>query len=223
MGGTGMLRTKEGSRWVWDETRHQYVDTQAEEPLSAAEEAAIAAAMLALILIWSQEQARRLIAGDMTLQEWAPLMRERLTELHTQQYLLGRGGRNAMLAADRRILSEIINQQLAYFDGFLAQIQAGELSEPQFLARLKLYHTAGQITHQVGIVGTYVGLQLPAYPGVGTACKVNCRCTWSIVETATEWRATWTLHAAEHCSTCRFRAAEYRPYIQVRFRAEVVA
>lgn len=218
-----MLRTKESSRWVWDETSHQYVDTQAEEPLSRAEEAASAAAMLALILLWSQEQARRLIAGDLTLQEWAPLMRERLTELHTQQYILGRGGRNAMLSADRRILSEIINQQLAYFDGLVAQIQSGELSEPQFLARLKQYHTAGRITHEVGRAGTYVGLQLPAHPGVGTDCRVNCRCRWVIVETPTQWRATWTLHAAEHCATCLFRAAQYRPYIQVRFRAEVVA
>ena len=95
-------------------------------------------------------------------------------------------------------------------------LAAGKLDSAEAVAnRQALYAGAATEAHEIGRTEAYSMPRLPAYPcDGGTPCLTNCKCSWSIDETAKEWRATWLLGGArEHCAGCRDRAQEYGPLV----------
>lgn len=98
--------------------------------------------------------------------------------------------------AERADIRQAVQAQLQYLKGFLAA--RGDMSEAAIRARAAMY--AGSIR------ATFYGARypgLPFYPGQGTECLTNCKCSWE--QQGDEYH--WTLHAAEHCSTCESRAS----------------
>lgn len=61
-----------------------------------------------------------------------------------QQYMLGRGGREAMSQADWGSCGGMIGEQYKYLDGFLAEIRDGALSDEQIRARAEMYINSGR-------------------------------------------------------------------------------
>ena len=144
---------------------------------------------------------------------WLRAMQAALVKAHTAAYLAGLGERSAggrvrawlsklvgvraLPKADREALKQLVAAQLDYLRGFAGALDG--LSEAQIAARAALY--AGAVR------GTYSRARypkLPFYPGEGTECKGQCKCSW---QDHGDGSYTWVLGAAEHCATCQSRAS----------------
>ena len=158
---------------------------------------------------------RRLADGELTVQAWEAEMRAAVRQVHAAEYAYGRGGLDAMTAADWRVVDEIAAEQWGYLRGFAEDVSAGRLSEAQIGARARLYAASARTSYERGRASAF-GVALPAYPGQGTDCGANCRCSWRIVEADDEYRCTWVRHATDSCETCRSRAARWAPLVIAR-------
>jgi hypothetical protein len=103
--------------------------------------------------------------------------------------------------AERNDLKARVAEQITYYDKFAAQ--AGDMSEAGVLARAAMYAKAIKTTYEAA---RYPGL--PFYPGEGSECLVNCRCSWND-EGGGVYH--WILDAEESCPTCVERGGN-NPY-----------
>lgn len=160
--------------------------------------------------------ASQVAAGTLNVPDWERQMREEVRLAHGGQYLLGRGGRNALSIDDWRRLDDLVRSQMAYLTNFARALADGKLSEAQLAWRSTLYSHSARQAFERGRASAY-DLHLPCYPADGgTACKSRCHCHWSFKTTRREIRATWVLGVAEHCDDCRGRAARYHDYVVSR-------
>lgn len=109
--------------------------------------------------------------------------------------------RAALPKADRDRLKTAVVTQLKYYDAFAAQ--AAGMSDAAVAARAGMYANA--------IRTTYAAARnpgLPFYPGEGSECLVNCRCSW---QDDGDGSFTWVLDAKESCATCLDRSSN-NPY-----------
>ena len=154
-----------------------------------------------------------LVNSRITVQEWVFEMRKRVRDVNSAEYMLARGGRNAMFQTDLDALSEIITEQFGYLQKFGEEVRAGNLSASQISARSELYMETTTRSHEQAKAASY-GIELPQYPADGNQdCKARCRCRWEIKETKDTIEAYWILNvAAKHCDTCLSNAARWAPY-----------
>lgn len=200
------------AEWVYDEASHRYRDVASGRYLSPS-------AAVGLRDDFQQRQrsvlsalADRLAAEDLTVQQWEARMRTAVRSLHSVEYVFGRGGVHALTTADREALQGLVAEQWGYLHGFAEDVRAGRLTLAQIKARAGLYAASSRGAYERGRAAGY-GLALPAYPGQGTECMANCRCTWAIRETEAEYRCTWVRHASDSCATCLQRAAAWAPLV----------
>lgn len=161
---------------------------------------------------------RQYVDGQITLQEWSDLHRQQVKDLHISAYIAGMNGEWAdMTAADWGRLGQIIRTQYAYLANWATQLAGTESpSLAQMNQRSGYYAAAASNSFSQGRA-TRAGFrpsELPAHPGDGsTECRTNCKCYWLIVTVSKsrgDYNATWRLGNAEHCRTCRRRAAHWR-------------
>lgn len=164
-------------------------------------------------------QARRVgelthrLADGMPLQRFETEMRQLIKSSYLAEYMLGRGGQQAMTHADNGRVGALCRTQYQYLRDFMLQVQRGELSPAQIAARATLYvRSAGQAYERAR--AAVRDMILPAYPRDGSSeCKSNCRCAWDIRETDDEWHCTWRVSSKETCPTCLQRAASWSPLV----------
>lgn len=144
--------------------------------------------------------------------EWGSDLAKTVLLLAIVYYLLGRGGLSQMGESDWFSLTNEINDQYDYLSGFADDVAAGALSKAQINARTSLYFASASQRYHQGRANAF-GLTLPGYPGVGTDCKMNCKCFWNIKEYADRWECFWMRTAAESCPTCVARSISWNPYI----------
>ena len=154
-----------------------------------------------------------LVNSRITVQEWVFDMRKRVRDVNSAQYMLARGGRNAMFQTDLDALSEIIKAQYDFLQQFGEEVRAGNLSANQITARSELYMEASTHAHEQAKAVSF-DIELPQYPADGNQmCKARCRCRWEIKEKKDVIEAYWRLDAAaKHCDTCLSNAAKWAPY-----------
>lgn len=97
-----------------------------------------------LISIREAQDDARLFAGlladgSIDVGEWERRMRDVVKGEYVRQYLLGRGGREQMVAADYGSIGGMLAEQYGWLDDFAAEIAAGELSEAQIAQRADMY------------------------------------------------------------------------------------
>lgn len=115
-------------------------------------------------------------------------------------------GERALPKTTQDEIKRAVAGQVLYLRNFAADVQAGRLSDAQIAARAGLYAGATRASYSKG---RWSGKGLPAYPADGgTACLVNCKCSW--VERG--GMMYWELGTAEHCPDCESRAAQWRPW-----------
>jgi hypothetical protein len=159
--------------------------------------------------------ADQLAAGDLTVQDWLRAMRAEVQAANLGEFVFGRGGVNAMAADDIDAVSRAVEGQFAYLQRFAEQLANGDLTAAQVAARAQLYAAAARQAFERGRAAAFGNPPLPTYPTVGSECRANCRCEWSIRETDTAWECTWVLDTSgtDNCETCRERAREYAPLV----------
>lgn len=158
--------------------------------------------------------AGRLASGDMSLQEFELAFRWEIKSTFVDQYVLGKGGRNAMDAKAWGTVGALVKTQYQYAHRFAQDIAAGKLSQAAIASRAGLYFDSSVQAFERGRTASYGPLELPQYPADGNQnCKSNCKCSWSIEEDETEWRCTWRSSSKESCATCQANAANWSPLV----------
>ena len=155
----------------------------------------------------------RLFTGEINHQQWTLEARQEIKKTFIAQYVYAHGGPQSMAQADWGRLGSMIKGQYNYLRGFEQDLIDGKLSEAQAKARLRMYTKASRQAFEQGRAYAQGVPRLPAYPGDGnTQCLSNCACHWDLDEQPSEWLATWTLGAAEHCPDCLENASKWAPY-----------
>lgn len=85
------------------------------------------------------EFAGRVASGQASTQDLQNAMVSYLAESHATMYALGRGGVKQMTGSDFERLSERLEQEYNYLEGFMADIDSGRVSEGQMQVRLAMY------------------------------------------------------------------------------------
>jgi hypothetical protein len=149
--------------------------------------------------------ANELIEGKIELSEWTRQTALQLKEIHSQQYLLGRGGLKNMTQRDYGILGARLKKEYKYLNNFATDIRDKQMSIAQFQARLNLYLSSTDASYQAARreahksagftserrrlgslkncppCGSYAGMgwvAIGTLPAIATACdcKANCKC-----------------------------------------------
>ena len=136
---------------------------------------------------------------------WLRAMQAALTRAHTAAYMAGQAERlgvsvsalKGLSRAERGDIKQQVAAQIDYLQGFAGALDG--LSEAQIAARAALYAGAVRTTYSRARYP-----KLPFYPGEGTECKGQCKCSW---QDNGDGSYTWVLGAAEHCATCQGRAS----------------
>ena len=204
----------------WDANRRLYIDSDGnpvgQTEIRKAIERSIAVSTDKTAAIVQRLRDQQLSPGD-----FRNIMRKEIKNSYIRQYLVGRGGRNAMEASDWGTVGSKIRTQYRYLGGFVNAIENGEVTPGQAGVRINMYMRSSRQAYEAGRGRSYGELRLPRLPGDGTTeCGANCYCHWDIKEVFDDtqgvrvlsgWNCTWTLGVAEHCPTCVYRAGVWNP------------
>ncbi len=152
-------------------------------------------------------------AGTINMPTYERQVKDIIRQTYIDLYVMGAGGRNNMTQADWGRIGGILREQYKYLDPFMDQIESGELSQAQIVARLKMYINSASESFWRA-VSRDMPFELPAYPGDGsTSCLTNCQCEWDITFIPeVGYDCYWRLGAAEHCEDCIERSTTWNPY-----------
>jgi hypothetical protein len=162
--------------WVWDTKSRRYRNAETGRWLSHSKVAQLRDDFAATQRSWADVAASALGRGDWTVRRWELEIRDRLKRIYLSEYMLGRGGKNAMMQADYGRVGRMLKEQYDFLRAFALDVQAGAMSEAQIAARTQLYHESAIQAFERGKVAAYDGdLILPAYPADGgTPCRARC-------------------------------------------------
>ena len=167
----------------------------------------------------------KLNAGG-SLKAWQQAMEKVLTQAHTAAFITSTAqrlgvppdspliSRSRLSRAERADITKAVQNQLGYLRGFVADVQAGQLSPAQIAARANLYGPSIRPFYYQQRWGDW---QIPdqLIPG-NQACLGNCRCTISVADNGDGTGVlTRVLGGERHCSECPPLAGDH----QVRRRA----
>ena len=214
---TGMTQTdaidtiKKGD-WVWNQLTKRYRNSKTKKTVSSNTVLRLRDDFVDELRDFSK-LTDDLVNSRITVQEWVFEMRKQVRDVNAAQYMLARGGRNAMFQTDLDALSEIITEQFDYLQQFGEEVRAGNLSASQIKARSELYMESSTRAHEQAKAASF-DIELPQYPADGNQiCKARCRCRWEINVLEDKIEAYWLLNvAAKHCDTCLSNAAKWAPY-----------
>jgi hypothetical protein len=203
-------------RWLWNQARQVYNRFRGERVDRTVTPDPIVRDRFIARPEWGgfiEESSRALTEGQISIQRWQMDFRQALRRSYIDQYLLARGGRDNMTAADWGRLGGMLREQYGWMDRFAQQMAAGEMSPNQVASRMQMYFNSSRESFERGRAAALGIPRLPAYPGDGsTQCRTNCQCSWDITEAEDEWLAYWRLGVAEHCPDCVRRSQEWAPY-----------
>ena len=125
--------------WKWNEKAARYYDTDTGRFLSRSQalgyvEDSIAAAESAVDTLAGYVADGMLAPADFSALAW-----QEVKEEYIRQYLLGRGGRAQMTAADWGSIGGSLSEQAKYFKPFMEEVAKGNLSKGQIRSRLRMY------------------------------------------------------------------------------------
>lgn len=220
------IRQRNPSIWSYDQASHRYRNTSTGRYIGQSTMVGLRDQFIESKKAAGDDLAGRLSRGEVSIQQWELEFRKQVKTAFVDEFVLGKGGRNAMTQSDWGAVGRMIRDQYTFSHEFARDIADGELSLAQIEARGRLYMDSATQAYERGRGASFGGLSLPEYPADGNQiCKSNCRCSWVIEETDTEWRCTWQLSSGgETCDTCLGNAEKWNPLVITkdgRSRAQV--
>ncbi len=201
--------------FVWNPDRKKYTYKESGRALSVQRVNQLRDDYIKEQIVWADGLAHRVSSGEMSVEAWQAEMAQRLKKSSTAEYMLGRGGINAMTPNDMARIQAGLKGQYVYLDRFAGDVATGEMSVDQIRARSQLYFESTRQMHERGKASGYdIEGYLPCYPGDGnTQCRSRCKCSWEFEETKTETLCYYRLNSAEHCEDCQDRAVQFNPFV----------
>jgi hypothetical protein len=86
-----------------------------------------------------QDFTKRLIAGDITIDQWQGSVREALKPAHLQAAMIGAGGKQSLSQSDYGRIGQRLRIEYAYLQNFASDLLGKRVSAPMALARIGLY------------------------------------------------------------------------------------
>lgn len=201
--------------WQWSASADRYRDSVTGRFLSKTEALGFVDQSLAATGNVTDTLAS-FVAGDapaISPDDWRSAMRREVKDEYIRQYLVGRGGIEQMTPADWGSIGGDLAFQYRKLDDFVAQVEAGLLSEAQVRARARMYVNSARKAYEKANIRALGLPELPQYPADGQQiCLSNCKCFWRIVEVSGGgWDCYWELTPAEHCETCLENTDKWYP------------
>ena len=135
---TDALETVKKGDWVWNQLTKRYRNSKTKKTVTHNTLIRIRDDYVDAIRNFTQ-LTDDLIHSRLTVQEWLLDMRKRVRNANSAEYMLARGGRNAMFQTDLDALAEIIKEQFGFLQQFGEEVRAGKLSASQITARSEMY------------------------------------------------------------------------------------
>lgn len=167
--------------------------------------------------------AKKLVAGELTIEQWRQDMMRAIRDLHFTAAVAGAGGIGFLTPDAIAAIDAKVREQGTFLNKWANQLTSqAQLSEGQIVTRAHLYSGASSAlaneTADTVVYGKFP--KLPCYPADGrTLCKGNCKCKdwqWDILDAEKgDADVYYRLSPAEHCDTCLYRAAVFNP-LQIR-------
>jgi len=155
--------------------------------------------------------ASRAVDGSMSPELFVRTMRALLRQTTLMEYMLGRGGLNAMTNSDNGRVGSMLRRQYQYLNRFAADIEAGLLTVEQAQRRAEMYIETARNSYERGQAASW-DIRLPEYP----PRHVNCACSWAISAHGSgkdrEIRAYWRVNSANVCDECKSLQETHAPY-----------
>lgn len=152
----------------------------------------------------------RLEGGSVSAAAWGDEMAGMLSKYAQAARMLGQDV-TELLPDALSALSDWLDEQLGYLDGFETVVKTVGEYNSAWLPRAEMYGASTYTQYWEGITGD---LPLPAMPAQGTQCRSNCKCKWDIQwidRQAGDADCYWNLGDAEHCQTCLTRSEQWHP------------
>ncbi len=135
-------------RYTFDRRLQRYRDTQTGRLVSAATVRRVTDATLRNLAPEVRTLAGDLRAGRISTQQWAAQMRAIVTDAHLLSAASARGGLNQMTDEAYGQVGSVIRGQLAYLNGFVADIEGGLPVDGTFTRRAVMYVQRGTNTYE---------------------------------------------------------------------------
>lgn len=201
-------------RWGYDPRIHRYRDLTTGRFLPAKTVVTIRDRVTDAAGAQAREVAAAAARGEISTAAFRESMRTAIRNSHTANYVFGRGGLNAMTPADFGRIGGDLRTQYKFLEGFVADLEAGTLSEKQAAARAAMYINGATRAFEEGQAASHgVNDALPLMPGDNCEGFSNCRCSWEYEDAGAELHAFWTLGGDDPCSPCQQNAAQYAPWV----------
>ena len=211
---TDAIETVKKGDWIWNQLTKRYRNSKSKKTVTSNTVLRLRDDFVDELRLPLSNLTDDLINSRITVQEWLLDMRKKVRNAHSAEYMLARGGRNAMFQADLDALSDIIKEQFDFLQKFGQEVRAGNLSASQITSRAEMYMEAATRSHEQAKAASY-DIELPEYPADGNQiCKARCRCRWEINVLEDKVEAYWLMNvAAKHCDSCLSNAARWAPYV----------
>lgn len=146
-------------------------------------------------------------AGSVDVDAWEDQVAQALQQAYPAAYKAGGG---TLDDTARQAVDKQVKAQLNYLGRFALEIQGADEWQAGWNSRAAMYAEGVKVPYWQGRTKM---LPLPAMPGEGTQCLVNCKCSWDVQQLDGDgnYDATWRIGASESCQTCKQRATEWAP------------
>ena len=212
--GNGFVDVSQGD-WEFNDTTKRYRNTAASVSITGNRLIELRDGLVDKQLPATRRLVNQLRDGEISVQEYTLAMRRNIKKVYLGEWMLAKGGVNAMTAADVSSVAQHVQRQYGFLQTFADQIKNGELSVGQIRSRSEMYLHSSTQAFERGQASSF-GIELPEYPGDGNQiCLSRCKCRWNIVRGDDgAIQAYWLMNiTAEHCESCRQNTAKWNPYI----------
>ena len=164
-----------------------------------------------------QTTTQRYLSGNISISQWNRQMTDIVNQGNIAARQVAVGGVRNLTRVDIRAIERANEVQAQFLNRFRRELEAGNLSDKQAIARARMYKGSTTPVFEDGRTAAMGLPPLPAQPAVRTSCHSNCLCHWDInpLDGLGNWDCWWVLARAEHCEQCLNREAAFSP-LQIR-------
>lgn len=168
--------------WAWDPRVFRYRDLDTGRFLRRAEVLDYVGRAVGAADVAADQLGVFVADGTLSPGDFGDLFKAELKSTYIQQYLLGIGGREQMTPEDWGSVGGMLHEQYRHVADFVQEVAAGNLSEAQIQARVRMYTNSSREAFE--------------------------RAHGRIADKAGMTEELWVLGVAEHCPDCMDYAAE---------------
>jgi hypothetical protein len=196
------------SKYTYDVKSHRFRAPNGRY-VSASEVTGIRDLIIAKKVERTAELVNALYDGVIGPNAFVTAMRLEIKRTTMMQYMLGRGGANALTQSDYGRIGQLLKTQYQYLNNFTTQIMDGKVTRSRAIDRAGMYidTTVGAHERAKGIAWD---VDLPEYPPNHT----RCLCEWTLENDGpNRILAYWKVHSGNPCEYCENNEAMYAPLI----------